>query len=259
MKRFVVVRGLLVCVFALIVTPVSAIVTRHDVPDPKYLELATEVPSPVTLLTNKLGSADGMGTWIAPDWLLTAAHVGEQIAVGDSIGPAQQYQVLEVVLHDDWPNAPIDVALIKTSGAGGDINTVDLCPADELGGRTAVFAGAGDSGDGKTGPVRADGKMRAARNVISSVAEHFVTFVFDGPGSAAETELEGISGPGDSGGPAYLATESGYCIFAVSSGQDTEATGGLEGRYGVVEYYSRVDVLRDWIRSVTASSNPSRR
>lgn len=33
----------------------------------------------------------------------------------------------------------------------------------------------------------------------------------------------------------------------ISSGQSTSATGGLEGRYGVTESYTRVSIYRDWI------------
>ena len=251
--------GFSLYLFALNATPAFAIVVRHDVPDSRYLELAGNVPSPVTLLTNDAGSADGTGVWVASDWILTAAHVGEQIAVGDSIGPGLQYQVVEVVVHPDWPNTPIDVALVRVSGVVGDVVPTDVCAIDNLEGKAAIFVGAGDTGDGKTGPVRADGKLRAAQNTIEMVAEHFVSFVFDAPDSEVTMELEGISGPGDSGGPAYLRVNDGYCVLAISSGQDTEPAGGLEGRYGVVEYYSRVDVLRDWIRSFVTQSSESDR
>ncbi len=236
-------------------SPAFAIVIRHDVPDAKYIELAAEVPSPVILMTNESGSADGMGVWVAPDWILTAAHVAEMIAVGDYIGPKQEHQVAEVVVHADWPDAPVDVALVRVSRAAEGVKPIEICAMTELEDRITVFIGAGDSGDGTTGPIHADGKMRAARNRISSASEQFISFVFDAPDSEAALELEGISGPGDSGGPAYLSTMAGFCMLAVSSGQNMDATGGLEGRYGVVEYYSRVDVLRDWIKAITAPSN----
>ncbi len=170
MKR---VAGLSFALFALslTLTPAFAIVIRHDVPDSKYLEFATNVPSPVILFTNRLGSADGMGSWITPDWILTAAHVGEMIKVGDSIGIERELKVEAVTVHADWPDMPVDVALIKVSRATGDAKPVDVCPVTALEGETVVFVGAGDFGDGKTGPVSADGKMRAARNVISSVGE----------------------------------------------------------------------------------------
>lgn len=237
--------------FSLVCPPVSAVVIRHDVADAKYLELATNVPAPVILLRNEMGSADGMGTWIAPNWVLTAAHVAESFTVGDKIGGKQQYRVEEIVMHPDWQNAPIDVALVKVAQKAEDGRLIAVCAAEDAQGQTVTIVGAGDTGDGRVGPVHGDGKMRAARNIISSVGEHFVAFVFDPPGSPSALDMEGVSGPGDSGGPAYLSTDEGFCVLAVSSGQDTDSTGGLEGRYGVVEYYSRVDVLGDWIREVT--------
>ena len=229
------------------ISPAFGIVIRHDVADARYLELAAEVPRPVILLTNRLGSADGMGVWIAPNWILTAAHVAEMIAPGDTVGTTDKHQVAEVVLYPDWQRVPVDVALLRVSQMPENVRPVDVCPVTNPEGETVTFAGAGDTGNGETGPAFADGKMRAARNVINSANEHFVTFVFDAPDSEDTVPLEGISGPGDSGGPAYLSTDAGFCVLAVSSGQDAKPAGGLNGRYGVVEFYSRVDVLRDWI------------
>ena len=241
-------------ILSLVCSPALAIVTRDDVADSEYVDLASTVPAPIILLSNEFGSADGMGVWITPDWILTAAHVGEAIAVGDQVGAMQEHQVAEVVVHPEWPDVPVDVALVRVSRLAGGVTPVEICVAANPEGRTATFVGAGDSGTGKTGPILVDGKMRAARNVIYSANEHFVTFVFDAPDSDGAVELEGISGPGDSGGPAYLSTEDGFCVLAVSSGQDTDPTGGREGLYGVVEYYSRVDMLRDWIGEITTRS-----
>ncbi|MDJ0749552.1 MAG: trypsin-like serine protease [Woeseiaceae bacterium] len=242
--------ALAISIFSLSWSAGYAIVTRHDIPDSRYLELADTVPAPIVLLTNDVGSADGMGTWIAPDWILTAAHVGEMIAVGDAVGAMQEYQVAQVIVHPAWPDTPVDVALIRISQNAEGVRAVEVCEVTDLDDEVVTFVGAGDSGTGKTGPTNADGKMRAARNAIVFADEYFVTFDFDAPRSGGAMELEGISGPGDSGGPAYLPTETGFCVLGVSSGQDSEASGGLEGRYGVVEYYSRVDVLWDWIKTV---------
>jgi len=67
--------------------------------------------------------------------------------------------------------------------------------------------------------------------------------------------LEGISGPGDSGGPTLID----LCVAGVSSAQrvvidvDDEGreTGG-PGRYGVIEVYTRVSSYLPWIRAATA-------
>jgi secreted trypsin-like serine protease len=77
----------------------------------------------------------------------------------------------------------------------------------------------------------------------------YLVWGFENPGSEpdAVTRLEGISGPGDSGGPALINVAGEYLIVGISSGQSTGATNGLEGRYGVTEYYTRVSTYADWI------------
>ncbi|WP_226770090.1 trypsin-like serine protease [Shewanella xiamenensis] len=59
--------------------------------------------------------------------------------------------------------------------------------------------------------------------------------------------LEGISGPGDSGGPAYLVSTDSVCLIGVSTWQNAESTNWEEGKYGVIEHYSRISYFRDWI------------
>jgi secreted trypsin-like serine protease len=60
-------------------------------------------------------------------------------------------------------------------------------------------------------------------------------------------------GPGDSGGPAYLVRDAVLFVVGVSSAQSARPTGGLRGRYGVLEYYPRVSYFAEWIQSTTES------
>ena len=62
------------------------------------------------------------------------------------------------------------------------------------------------------------------------------------------TPLEGISGDGDSGGPALLTAEETLYVAGISSYQD-ENSYGL-GTYGVKEYYVRVSQYAGWIEQV---------
>ena len=59
--------------------------------------------------------------------------------------------------------------------------------------------------------------------------------------------LEGVSGPGDSGGPAYITVDDKLYSIGVSAWQNTEPTGWEEGKYGVIENYSRIAFFREWI------------
>jgi hypothetical protein len=49
-----------------------------------------------------------------------------------------------------------------------------------------------------------DRRLRAATNRVEKADGPFLQFRFDAPEDPNVTDLEGISGPGDSGGPAYI-------------------------------------------------------
>lgn len=227
------------------------IIISDQADDSRHLKLASDYPSPVVVRWNDAGSASGMGVWINEKWILTAAHVAAGVKPGDSIGDDGDLVVEEVSVHPDWHSQMIDLGLIKVASSPADIEVVPVCESGDQNGATVVFVGAGDIGTGDSGPIGADGKLRMARNKAVLANEAHLVFEFDAPNSPGAVALEGISGPGDSGGPAYLESEDGFCIVAVSSGQDSEPTGGKEGRFGVIEFYTRVDVRKPWIDSVS--------
>jgi len=74
-------------------------------------------------------------------------------------------------------------------------------------------------------------------------------FRFDAPPAA--DDLEGISGPGDSGGPAFLERDGRLWLAGVSS--TNHSPGGEEKcTYGTIETYARVSTQRAWIDSILA-------
>ncbi len=239
----------LTCLSLTVSTAAWPIIISHEADDSEHLRLASDYPDPIVLTRNHAGSADGMGTWIGEDWILTAAHVAEGFRTGDPIGDEGRLIVADVATHPGWAAEMIDLALIRVADGPSAIDIVPLCAPGDLTGATVVFMGAGDTGTGKTGPAAADGQMRMARNAVTVVSKKHLFFEFDASDAPSAVDLEGISGPGDSGGPAYVEQENGVCVVAVSSGQDTEPTGGAEGRYGVIEIYTRADVQQDWIES----------
>jgi hypothetical protein len=120
---------------------------------------------------------------------------------------------------------------------------------DELG-KTVTIVGAGASGNGLDGWRSEDGLMRAATNVIDDTRPGWLIFTFDAP--PAGTDLEGVSGPGDSGGPAFVDRDGKRYLVGVSS---TNHTGDAAGpcRYKSREYYARVSTSLDWITSTIQS------
>lgn len=233
-------------------TMVYSIIIRHDKPDKDFLEFAREIKSTTAILY--LNKTDVAGTLIYPTWVLTAAHVAADITTSDSlILGNNKFKVRNIFLHSGWQDdGPQDIALIQLEKAVKDINPVKIYKKKNELGKSIIVAGIGDYGTGQTGPLINDGRLRAATNKIDEVSENWLKWKFDNPetGSLNLTEYEGISGPGDSGGPAFIIENDTTYVAGISSGQSTRSTGGKEGIYGVVEYYTRVSSYQTWITEI---------
>lgn len=224
-----------------------AIVVRHDRDDARYRELAVRYRGPV----GQTGSG-GHGTLIAKEWVLTAAHVV------DDVSPFQRfvtfgdkaYPVKAVYLHPSWTagrrGARNDIALIRLETPVKGVRPARLYEKGDEAGKTIAFVGSGMTGDGNTGPVRGDGVWRAAENMIERTEAHAIVFRFDKP--PAGSDLEGISGPGDSGSPALLE-EKGQLYVVGTSSSNSSPRGGGHCTYGTIETYGRVSTALGWIRT----------
>jgi hypothetical protein len=190
---------------------------------------------------------------IDPHWVVTAAHAvgrleeGARIDVGGETVP-----VAAVIVHPDFDEESYrnDLALLHLAEPVRGEAPVALYKGRDEVGRRVIFVGRGYFGTGESGPDTADRVPRAAENTIEDATEHWLRFVFDAPPDALE--LEGISGPGDSGGPAFLETEDGLALVGVSSWQDNREQ-GTEGVYGVKEYYARMSSYVRWIEETLAA------
>jgi hypothetical protein len=233
----------------------APIVRRHDRPDSLYVELGRRYASIAHLyLPTPQGAADGEGTLIAPRWVLTAAHVATVVKPGHRIVVGTEPAVVDsVIIHPDWNEGPHDIALLRLATAVQRVRPARLYRDSAEQGRAIVVVGYGDFGTGLTGPVGNDAHVRGATNRIDEATAVWLKFVFDPPESPRATPLEGISGPGDSGGPAYLDGADHEIIVGVGSGQSTRATGGQPGRYGVTEYYTRVSRYVEWVEGITGA------
>jgi hypothetical protein len=231
--------------------PACAIIRRADREDARYIAAAQALPRPIVLQRAPRGASDGMGTFVAPGWILTAAHVAGDLRVGQALPDDPGLQVTRIVLHPQWDGEAFDLALVQVSGAS-PYPIVPPCASGDAPGRGLWLVGAGDYGDGLTGPQGHDRALRAAANQIDTVEASALRFDFDAPPDGYD--LEGVSGPGDSGGPAYR-NGAGVCVAGVSSRQMSSP--GQRGRYGAVEVYSRVSTAFAWIRSVVDVPEPA--
>ena len=259
-------------------------IVRHDIDPQLYLVEPTQFPAVVAvasceeempiaydnidrmlkpslipesqMLPEVCNRTDGMGSLIAPHWMLTAAHVAAEMPLANEIELAGETYIIEqMVIHPDFRNwnetgdrAVNDIALLKLDRAVENVAPLLLYrPMDELG-KTVTFVGSGDFGNGLIGPDSVDAKLRKATNRVELADRDWLTFRFDAPPET--TALEGISGPGDRGGPALLpVAEHQWAIAGISAGQNSGQPG--EGYYGVVEYYTRVSQYIDWIDAIT--------
>lgn len=229
----------------------GAIVIRHDRPDRRYRELGARYPA-----VSSFGRA-GMGTLIAPQWVLTAAHVavGMPRDVTITFG-GQSYAAEQIVTHPAWKEmGPKDIALVRLERPVAGVTPMAIYTRRDERGRPIVFVGSGGTGTGLTGPRRPEhGLKRGATNVIDSVDEDWLYFTFDAPPGG--TDLEGISGPGDSGGPSILEVDGVAFVTGVSVYGKPGAQG--RGTYGAQEGYTRVSTHATWIRRVISQEAGSR-
>jgi hypothetical protein len=230
-----------------IATPADAIIIRHDRDAARYLELGSRYPQ-----VCKVGRRMGDGTLVGSRHILTAAHVAR--GLGRSGNPVAtcagvDYGVTATYIHPDWTDmGPHDVAVLELERAVEGITPLPLYGGADETGRVAIMVGHGATGTGDSSARSEDGARRGATNVIEEADDLRMRFHFDAPPGG--TDLEGIPGPGDSGGPAIITVEGVDHVAGVSSLGQPGANG--PGTYGANDFFVRVSTHLDWIQTAIA-------
>lgn len=233
--------------------------------------------------------AVGSATLIAPNWVLTAAHVVEAgHGVRFLIG-GQTYTASRWVANQKYDGNLIrgyDIALVQLSQPVTNIAAAQIYRGHREFGLTGTFVGVGRTGTGLTGDTTDDRIKRAGTNVIDGtlrrdskdrlqllqkVKRSSRTFAvdFDQPGnpatnhfgSATPTALEYLISRGDSGGPVFIddPTDSiGEVVAGIHSfGEILDERD--DSSYGDMTGHTRVSAFAKWIDKVTTSERYQRK
>ena len=226
------------------------IVMRHDVEESEYVKLAEKYAGSVVNLNV------GCGTFIKDNVIITAAHVADYMEKENPLTiDGVKYPIKEIIIHPEFEmqtSIENDIAILILKNRVPNVEIAELYYGDDELGKTIIFAGTGWAGTGEKGMTEGhiikDNIMRAAQNKVDGITENgFIRFTFDEPGSEDALPLEGISGPGDSGGPALWFVDNQPYLMGVSSYQYGRALQRPQGVYGVYEYYTRISEYTDWI------------
>lgn len=265
------------------VASVQAMVIRHDVDPILYLTEETQYPT-VFPVADDGTLKECVATLIDQQWALTAAHCtvlidGQDLEnhphpvriahvsnhVIDVVMP-EQYGEHQLILDEDGNLVGVnfddvdfrfDMALLKLKSPVTHVSPIPLYRESDEVGKEVLLLGWGDFGTGDQGvseekPIN-DGKFRQARNQITGVDGNLLTFRFDAPGSEGVLDLEGVNGPGDSGGPALVKTPQGFALIGISSAGEYDSLSDLfsnKSQYDWNEYYIRTSKMMEWIDSI---------
>lgn len=234
--------------------PAGAIIRRHDRPDSLYRALGADRAG-----VCRIGSAHG--TLVAPTWVLTAAHVAQELTPGFDKAhfDSTRYGIKRLYMHPTWvgnlgPGLAepewVDMALVELEEPVKGIAPFPIHREKDEVGKLTRIVGSGKTGDGIQGIGEADGEWRGAYNVVEKTVDHNLVILFDQP--PAGEDLEGIPGPADSGSPALFRTKSGWAVAGVVSYNDGPNIGMTHCAYGTREFYPRTSTAVSWIDSVLA-------
>ncbi|MDI9640878.1 trypsin-like serine protease [Kamptonema cortianum] len=255
------------CLLAAIVVPgfAQAIVIRHDVPDAQYLALGAQFTGVGTIIA---GGSGGTGALIAPNWVITAAHVvGNNTSASFTLN-GTVYNSNGVFTQAGWTlTNGMDVALVRLNqNVNGNPQIYSLFQGNPIG-QTVYSVGFGATGTGLTGFTHTDGNRRGMTNLIEAywAGSNNTVFLsdFDSPagntslfGTLFPTALEGQVAPGDSGGPAFFDVGGGnYQLAGIASFMFSQ--GQTNGMYGNGSGWHRVDANMAWIHQTSGVPEPS--
>jgi hypothetical protein len=207
--------------FAVGLHPATAGTRRHDVDDSEYTSLAAQEDYEAV---GSLSAPDtfASGVLVGRSYVLTAAHVGEDVGTMVFTLPSGGYVRAWKVIHPNWTGDVGDggdLALIRLSTLVLDEQPAALYTGGSELGQTGVVVGFGKTGTGLTGATEPSGTKRAGENIWDLTGASFgwsdsiLLADFDNPldlgdswfGWRRPITLEYQAASGDSGGAMFLS------------------------------------------------------
>jgi len=192
--------------------------TRHDKDEAEFLKLAEKFEKYMC----HLNLPDCEGTIIADQWAISARK--HFVIVNDV-----EIEVDKVIMYKDWDitetddnSSLIDIALLHLKTKPTNALQAKLYVDEDEVDKLIYMVGKGANGNGLVGVNGFDEKQRGATNRVETATEKWLTWTFDHPNTKTKylTEYEGISGPGDSGGPAFILKNDTVYLAGISSWQE---------------------------------------
>lgn len=266
--KLAVVAGLGVATLHLAGAVADASTIREDRSDSLYIDLGSQFPA---VGRTSLSTSGTGGTLVAPNVVLTAAHIGSPSSF---FFDTTRYTVLERHVDPQYdpsnPAAGHDFQILILDEPVAGIDPVPLYLGSDEVGMEAVFVGWGDTGTGDTGATPGSGgTKRGFENVLDATGTIFqdgtdavLVSDFDSPfttdfnvlGSAIPLNLEGNVADIDSGGGLFIEVDgvtylAGVAAFIADPFQtdppDPDRT--ARGQYGELSGFSRVSSAQDFL------------